>query len=44
MIGIRNGWSGAQAAYEYLNPIEASQVYLHGVSDLAWRAGWALQL
>lgn len=44
MIAIQRGFAGAQAAYDYLNQIEANQVYLHGVSDLAWRAGWAIQL
>jgi hypothetical protein len=43
MIAMQRGFAGAQAAYDYLNPIEAQQVYLHGVSDLAWRAGWAIQ-
>jgi hypothetical protein len=44
MIGVRNGWSGAQDAYDYLNPIEATTVYVNGVSDLANRAGWAIAL
>ena len=46
MIGIREGWAGAQQAYDYLNPI------LYGIvpppdqwtSDLANRAGWSDRL
>ncbi|HXI27475.1 MAG TPA: hypothetical protein VNG89_03610, partial [Vicinamibacterales bacterium] len=48
MYGIRNGWPGAQEAYDYLWPFigatPAGCVSLGGVSltDLSCRAGWAL--
>jgi PKD repeat protein len=44
MIGLENGWAGAQQAYNYLTPQLAVDPYLDGVSDLANRAGWALAL
>ena len=43
MIGLAQGWPGAQSAYDYLYPIIGVQVYVNGVSDLANRAGWALR-
>jgi hypothetical protein len=47
MIGIENGWPGAQAAYDYLWPIigQANSYCPSGgpdVPDLACRAGWAI--
>jgi hypothetical protein len=43
MIGIAQGWPGAQSAYDDLYQIIGVQTYVNGVSDLANRAGWALQ-
>ena len=47
MIGVENGWSGAQAAYDYLWPFIGSTNTFCGTfgpdkPDLACRAGWAL--
>jgi len=47
MIGVENGWSGAQAAYDYLWPFIGSTSTFCGTfgpdkPDLACRAGWAL--
>jgi hypothetical protein len=42
LVGLENGWDSAQGAYEYLNPQLADEPFVHGVSDLAWRAGWAI--
>src|SRR5262249_35545148 len=49
MVGIQNGWAGAQAAYDYLWPfIGTTSTYCPDggpdVPDLACRAGWALAL
>jgi Domain of unknown function (DUF4082)/PASTA domain len=41
MIGIENGWSGAQAAYDALWPSVGARSS-SGLADLAQRAGWAL--
>ncbi len=42
MIGIDNGWAGAQDAYDYLWPFIAVQPAFGSVPDLGQRAGWAL--
>ncbi len=42
MIGIEAGWSGAQAAYDYLWPFIGVQPFWGSLPDLAQRAGWAL--
>jgi len=42
MIGIEAGWSGAQAAYDYLWPFIGVQPFWGALPDLAQRAGWAL--
>jgi len=49
MIGVEAGWSGAQAAYDYLWPfLGSTNVYCATFGpdkpDLACRAGWALAL
>lgn len=42
LVGLENGWDGAQDAYNYLNPQLAEELYVYGVPDLALRAGWAI--
>ena len=42
MIGIENGWSGAQAAYDSLWPALDAWSSSGLLPDLAQRAGWAL--
>ena len=42
MIGIDNGWAGAQDAYDYLWPFIGVQPAFGSVPDLGQRAGWAL--
>ncbi len=42
MIGIENGWSGAQAAYDSLWPALDARSSSGLLADLAQRAGWAL--
>jgi len=47
MIGVENGWSGAQAAYDYLFPfIGTANAFCPDFGpdkpDLACRAGWAI--
>lgn len=42
MIGMENGWAGAQDAYDYLWPFLAVQPVWGTVADLGQRAGWAL--
>lgn len=42
LIGLENGWPGAQVAYNYVHPRVAIDDYYLGYSDLALRAGWAL--
>ncbi len=42
MIGIDNGWAGAQDAYDYLWPFIGVQPAWGQVPDLGQRAGWAL--
>ena len=50
LYGIRNGWPGAQAAYDYLSPqlaaIPAGCVTLGGavLPELTCRSGWALDV
>ena len=44
MIGIKNGWTGAQEAYNYLYPILAVQHAANRLPDLFERAGWAIAL
>ena len=49
MIGVENGWSGAQAAYDYLFPfIGTANTFCPDFGpdkpDLACRAGWAIGL
>lgn len=43
MIGVAQGWAGAQSAYDYLYQIIGVEPYVDGVSDLANRAGWAIE-
>jgi hypothetical protein len=42
MMGIESGWSGAQAAYNYLWPFIGVDAIWGPLPDLAQRAGWAL--
>ena len=42
MVGIERGWAGAQAAYDYLWPFIGVDSVSFPLSDLAQRAGWAL--
>lgn len=42
LIGLENGLTGAQEAYDYLNPQLVSEEFMGGLPDLAVRAGWAL--
>jgi hypothetical protein len=42
MMGIESGWTGAQAAYDYLWPFIGVEGVWNGLPDLAQRAGWAL--
>ena len=42
MIGVEGGWTGAQAAYDYLWPFIGVQPYWGSLPDLGQRAGWAL--
>ena len=47
MIGVENGWSGAQAAYDYLFPFIGTAntfcpTFGPDKPDLACRAGWAI--
>ena len=46
MIGIEKNWGGAQGAYDYLYPFIGVNNFwgdaTHSISDLAERAGWAL--
>jgi hypothetical protein len=42
MMGVEAGWTGAQAAYDYLWPFIGVQPYWGTLPDLAERAGWAL--
>ena len=42
MIGIEEGWDGAQEAYDYLFPVYWEQPSNEDIPDLALRAGWAL--
>jgi hypothetical protein len=42
MIGIDSGWTGAQAAYDYLWPFIGVTAFWGPLPDLAQRAGWAL--
>lgn len=42
MMGVESGWSGAQAAYDYLWPFIGVQPFWGALPDLAQRAGWAL--
>jgi PKD repeat protein len=44
MIGIENGFAGAQSAYDWLNPQIATQPFDNGIPDLSARAGWAIAL
>jgi len=49
LVGIQNGWPGAQAAYDYLWPfLGTATTYCPdggpNIPDLACRAGWALAL
>jgi hypothetical protein len=44
MIGITNGWPGAQAAYDWLHPQIAVRPHVDGIPDLCRRAGWAIAL
>ena len=44
IIGVENNWPGAQQAYDYLHPLIAVNKFVSGVSDLAFRAGWALEI
>lgn len=48
IIGIENGWAGARAAYNYLDPIISREPFLwqggRPVPDLANRAGWAIAI
>ena len=49
LVGIQNGWPGAQAAYDYLWPFIGSTSTFcpdggPSIPDLACRAGWALAL
>jgi hypothetical protein len=44
MIGVENGWEGADEAYAYLHPQLAVEPHIKGVPDLARRAGWALDI
>ena len=44
LIGIENGWEGAQDAYDWLWPKLAVEPNVDGVPDLARRAGWASAL
>ena len=42
MVSVREGFPGAQGAYDYLWPFIAVTTYTNGVPDLANRAGWAI--
>jgi hypothetical protein len=42
MMGIESGWTGAQAAYDYLWPFIGITAFWGPLPDLAQRAGWAL--
>jgi hypothetical protein len=42
MMGIESGWTGAQAAYDYLWPFIGVDPVWGALPDLAQRAGWAL--
>ena len=42
MIGVENGWFGAQDAYDYLWPFIGVDPIWGSAADLGQRAGWAL--
>jgi hypothetical protein len=42
MMGVESGWTGAQAAYDYLWPFIGVTAVWGPLPDLAQRAGWAL--
>jgi hypothetical protein len=42
MMGVEGGWTGAQAAYDYLWPSIGVTPVWGALPDLAQRAGWAL--
>jgi hypothetical protein len=42
IIGLENGFPGAQIAYDYIDEIESVWIFVAGVSDLALRSGWAV--
>jgi hypothetical protein len=44
LIGIEQGWPGAQDAYDWLTPQIAAKPIVDGISDLNSRAGWAIAL
>ncbi len=44
LIGLENGLPGAQEAHDYLYPIIGVNRFLYGVSDLAARSGWAVDI
>ena len=44
LVGLEYGLPGSQAAYDYLHPQLAIDVFQQFMSDLALRAGWALSL
>ena len=44
IIGIENNWPGAQQAYDYLRTPIAVTNFVSAVPDLAFRAGWALEI
>ena len=42
MMGVESGWTGAQSAYDYLWPSIGVVPTWGSLSDLAQRAGWAV--
>jgi len=42
LIAIENGWTGAAALYDWLQPILAEWPFIDEVPDLLRRAGWAI--